>query len=619
MQEQYAPLYHVDPSAISIPKDGVERLFKSDVDNLYYVRKSDGTYALFGNGGGGGESLQITLAIGNETGGNDIRISPTDSLVFINGLFTSTIDTAVLTGNRNIVFPDASGTVALTSDIGGPAWLLDGNTNGVLAYIGTDDAFDFPIYTNATEKARFLTTGQFGLNTLAPTALFHAVALDVNPLNFVTKIEDGAGGHILYINDDASISIGRLISPDNTYTLTAISKAGAGGFLRVLDSTASEYIHIHDNGNIQFFGTSRIGIGMAPNAATKLFISGQGITDATYGLAVTNSVVATYGLLVDDTNSVGIGISTGAPVIDNSAQLDITSITKGFLEPRMTTAQKNAIVAPAVGLQVYDLTLNVPQYYDGVTWNSFFSSSTAQTPGEIAFFDANGQPTGENYFRFDDPLAFGGEGIVVSSTDGTVLPYILLHGDGASLPDTSVIVFADAGLANYYQFSGNGTSLSFQSNTGTAIFFNADGSIGLGTAPSTSAEINISQNVATQLAHINFQDGLDPAVPASGDMWLVAGLMKVNFGLSFEEIGDGIQIAEGANARMGVSTLVAGTVTVANTSVTATSRIYLTGQDVVGTTGELSISAVIPGVSFAITSNSVTDGRSIAWLIIEPS
>ena len=41
-----------------------------------------------------------------------------------------------------------------------------------------------------------------------------------------------------------------------------------------------------------------------------------------------------------------------------SAILDVASTTKGFLPPKMTTTQKNAIGTPAAGLVVYDTTLN---------------------------------------------------------------------------------------------------------------------------------------------------------------------------------------------------------------------------------------------------------------------
>jgi hypothetical protein len=41
-----------------------------------------------------------------------------------------------------------------------------------------------------------------------------------------------------------------------------------------------------------------------------------------------------------------------------SAALEINGTTGGFLPPRMTTLQKNAISSPAAGLIVYDTTLN---------------------------------------------------------------------------------------------------------------------------------------------------------------------------------------------------------------------------------------------------------------------
>jgi hypothetical protein len=51
-------------------------------------------------------------------------------------------------------------------------------------------------------------------------------------------------------------------------------------------------------------------------------------------------------------NTDGIGMFTnGNP--NSSAALEIASITKGFLPPRMTNAQRIAIATPAIGLMVY--------------------------------------------------------------------------------------------------------------------------------------------------------------------------------------------------------------------------------------------------------------------------
>ena len=56
---------------------------------------------------------------------------------------------------------------------------------------------------------------------------------------------------------------------------------------------------------------------------------------------------------------------------DASAMLDIKSITKGMLVPRMMTEQRLAIGlpgTPAIGLLVYDTDLNNFFYYNGITW-----------------------------------------------------------------------------------------------------------------------------------------------------------------------------------------------------------------------------------------------------------
>ena len=68
-----------------------------------------------------------------------------------------------------------------------------------------------------------------------------------------------------------------------------------------------------------------------------------------------------------------VGIGTTSPVA--SAKLQINSTTMGFLPPRMTTTEINAIVSPAEGLVVYNLTLNVLCFYDGTGWKKFTHST----------------------------------------------------------------------------------------------------------------------------------------------------------------------------------------------------------------------------------------------------
>lgn len=64
--------------------------------------------------------------------------------------------------------------------------------------------------------------------------------------------------------------------------------------------------------------------------------------------------------------SQNIGIGTATPAA--SAQLDVTSTTKGVLVPRVTTAQMNAITSPADGLLVYNTTASAFAYHTASGW-----------------------------------------------------------------------------------------------------------------------------------------------------------------------------------------------------------------------------------------------------------
>ncbi|MFF9270419.1 right-handed parallel beta-helix repeat-containing protein [Streptomyces rochei] len=116
--------------------------------------------------------------------------------------------------------------------------------------------------------------------------------------------------------------------------------------------------------------------------------------------------------------------------------------------------------------------------------------------------------------------------------------------------------------------------------------------------------------------NLNVGGYLAAASGQSGGVWNIwdASAKALNLGSA----GGGIAIKEGANARMGVSTLAAGTVTVANTSVTANTRVAVFRQAAGGAVGHLSVTKVA-GTSFTITSSSATDTSVVAWVLFEPA
>jgi hypothetical protein len=66
---------------------------------------------------------------------------------------------------------------------------------------------------------------------------------------------------------------------------------------------------------------------------------------------LTTVLIIALAITTSSNAQVGIGVSTAN--INPSAQLDVSSTTKGLLPPRMTYAERNAIVNPGAGLIVY--------------------------------------------------------------------------------------------------------------------------------------------------------------------------------------------------------------------------------------------------------------------------
>ena len=66
-------------------------------------------------------------------------------------------------------------------------------------------------------------------------------------------------------------------------------------------------------------------------------------------------------------------VGIGTPNPNASAQLDVSSTTKGFLPPRMTQAQRNSISSPAAGLTIWCKDCGVLgeiQVYNGTVWTN---------------------------------------------------------------------------------------------------------------------------------------------------------------------------------------------------------------------------------------------------------
>ncbi|PAM92770.1 hypothetical protein B4N84_21810 [Flavobacterium sp. IR1] len=98
----------------------------------------------------------------------------------------------------------------------------------------------------------------------------------------------------------------------------------------------------------------------------------------------------TLAVVVLITCSVQSQIGMGTPNPDPSAVLELASTQKGFLPPRLTTLQRDAIVQPAEGLTIYNTNKDCLEWYNKSGWYN----SCGDNPPAVASYTCNTLETG---------------------------------------------------------------------------------------------------------------------------------------------------------------------------------------------------------------------------------
>ena len=225
-------------------------------------------------------------------------------------------------------------------------------------------------------------------NSGVSAGTYSVATVTVDAKGRITNISAGSAGNLSNTNlvQDAA---------NRTYTLFS------GGDLKFLTSGGSEIL-VLDETNV------RVGVGVAVptealdvNGAIKIgSAAGTGDGTLAYGneggstsfwarisgawvnLAagdnISNANLTWTGDTTQDLNgnTLGftggsIGFGTASP--DASAIVDLSSTDKGFLLPRMTTAQMNGISAPATNLLIWNTDLDAMYRYDGANWVAWTS------------------------------------------------------------------------------------------------------------------------------------------------------------------------------------------------------------------------------------------------------
>lgn len=169
-----------------------------------------------------------------------------------------------------------------------------------------------------------------------------------------------------------------------------------------------------------------------------------------------------------------IGIGTTTP--NSSALLEISSQTQGFLTPRMTTAQREAMNSPANGLLVFDTDLNSFEYYSTSTTSWGKMSSKTRDNFVLVKSQADFPAVSDGSITLDENTYYEINGTVILSAsinlNGAYISGLDANEDVLSFPGGTIFKGIGGSIRNVtltggkaFEIDGSGTGSFLLQNT----------------------------------------------------------------------------------------------------------------------------------------------------------
>jgi hypothetical protein len=324
------------------------RIFFQDAANVLQQSSSlfwDGTNNRLGIGTSSPSyQLHVVGSAGFDNGASG------DSITLLNGGFIQAGLIRFRGFSTNFILQDNSyNTKFAISTAGNLSYF---NTGGNVA-IGTTTDAGFRLDVNGTARVSGLLSTPAGVN-LGGWYLYANGTSNASMFGGSSWIFDTVSGGIYRFRTTGLVDRLRIESTGNVLigtTTDAGYKLDVNGTARV-NSTATTGLTITQGASGDGIVIQNGGYIQMASTRFRAFASGFQFQDISYNTRVSLSMVG-----FSYFNSGG-NYTFGSLTEVTSAIVNVDSTTKGFLPPRMTTTQKNAIASPAAGLVIFDVTLN---------------------------------------------------------------------------------------------------------------------------------------------------------------------------------------------------------------------------------------------------------------------
>lgn len=187
-------------------------------------------------------------------------------------------------------------------------------------------------------------------------------------------------------------------------------------------------------------------------------------------------------------NGGGLSISGASSIGTLSAVagsiFTLGGVTAGFLQPVLTTTQKNALSTLPEGLSVYDSTLHLPYFYNGSAWTTF-NTSIAGTASQILVNGGTAAVAGAV------TLSLPSNVIISDNTNASSLSLLLRNSNSGSSALTLFEIGNDTAPAKIVMFV-NSSTRSTDGGFGNSTIRTATGTLNMGAGGVSFITINSS-------------------------------------------------------------------------------------------------------------------------------